>query len=280
MPEAAKGEERPEYPPSVFFWRQNHKLGNFGDALTLVLQRRLFSDKCKFAAGELHLIGSVITENRITGVLTSAKTDGNESCKPIFWGCGKKTGLPLADHLHAPCTFLGVRGVGSRDALNLPMDTPLGDTALLLPSIYTPQPCAATTGKVLWIPHFFSRDPGPDDLIGCPDHVVMRPSIPNTVEACEAFIDAIASARFVMANAMHAAVVALAYGVPFAFWSGSQIDHPFKWRDFTSGLGFELGFSQTYNDGVTMYDAVRPDRFMAQKDMSALLSVAPFELRV
>lgn len=129
----------------------------------------------------------------------------------------------------------------TRDALGLPRAaTPLGDTALLLPGFYSPRHDARTAGKVLWVPHFHYEDPTPEALDQTPDRCVIRPAIPNTVDACERFIDAIASAEFVMANAMHAAVVALAYGVPFAFWSGSEIDHPLKWAGLSSGVGFSL----------------------------------------
>jgi hypothetical protein len=267
--------------PSVFFWRQEEEIGNFGDALTLLYRERLFTDRCLFGAGSLHLVGSVITPHR----LKQAKRDGYRpndwQGRAIFWGCGKKDGDPLAPELQRGAIFLGVRGTLSRDALGLPRAaTPLGDTALLLPRFYTPRPDARTAGRVLWVPHFHHEDPTPEALAETPDHCVMRPAIPNTVEACERFVDAIASARFVMANAMHAAVVALAYGVPFAFWRGSAINHPFKWADFTSGVGFDLPFCDSVQEGRALFERVRPDRAFAEVNLKPLLDVAPYQPRI
>lgn len=145
--------------------------------------------------------------------------------------------------------------------------------------MYQPRHDPETTGKVLWVPHFHHEDPSEAELESCPDYVVKRPAIPNTVEACERFIDAIASAHFVMANAMHAAVVALAYGVPFAFWSGSGINISFKWRDLTSAFGLELEFHKTFHKAQAAFDAVRPDRAFAELDLSPLLAQTPYPLR-
>ncbi|MFD1331507.1 polysaccharide pyruvyl transferase family protein [Methylopila musalis] len=268
-----------ETPKDVFFWRQDERLGNFGDALTLVLLDRLFEGSCLYPDHAIHLIGSVITAARTKAVLREAKRAGDETRRLLFWGCGKKDGLALDEEAHRRCTFLGVRGVLTREALGLGRDTPLGDPALLLPRIYRPTTHPATSGRVLWVPHVHFGDPTPEDLDGCPDHVVMRPDIPNTAQDCERFIDAIASARFVMANAMHAAIVALAYGVPFAFWSGSGVNAPFKWADFTSAFGVELDFHRTYAGALAAYDRTRPDRAVAELDLTPLLKVAPYRLR-
>jgi hypothetical protein len=185
-------------------------------------------------------------------------------------------------------------GVGARDAATLPVHgraggpvpqcigpaeidaPPLGDTALLLPRFYRPKPDAEAAGKVLWVPHVHHPDPGEADLADCPDYLIKRPAIPNSAEACERFIDSIASARFVMANAMHAAVVALAYGVPFAFWGGRAVNHPFKWADFTSAVGFEMEFYNGFCNGLRAFERIRPDRCFSAMDLNPLLDVAPF----
>ena len=43
-------------------------------------------------------------------------------------------------------------------------------------------------------------------------------------------IAAIVAAEFVLAGALHAAVVACAYDVPFAYYDSGDIDLPFKCR--------------------------------------------------
>lgn len=264
---------------SVFHWRSKELLGNFGDALTLLYQECMLDQLCLFKSGTIHLVGSVISVDRVTYCRRHGYSAHDGLGRAVFWGCGKKNADPLPADLARRAIFLGIRGVHSREALSLPRDTPMGDTALLLPRFYTPKVDARTSGKVLWVPHVHHPELEPSDFEGCLDPVVMSPAIPNTAEACRLFIDSIASARFVMANAMHAAVVALAYGVPFAFWGGRYINHPFKWQDFASGLGFEMPFAMSYAEGQSIFERIRPDRYYATWDPVPLMDVAPFRMR-
>jgi hypothetical protein len=264
--------------PDIFFWRQNKEIGNFGDSLTLLYEKYMVDHYHDDHPTSLHLVGSVITENHIGKIMHHAKRHDRPP-RAVFWGCGKKNGDPLSPQQQAICTFHGVRGLLSRDALQLPRTTPLGDTALLLPRFYQPAPDMVTSGKTVWVPHFNNPDPSPEEMDRSPDPILVRPAMPNDAASVERLVGAIASARFVMANAMHAAIVALAYGVPFAFWDGAKIDHPFKWADFASGVGFDLPFVQTQAQGLAAYDRARPDRAYAEMDLAPLLAVAPFAVR-
>ena len=264
---------------SVFHWRSKDALGNFGDALTLLYLARMFEGPCLFRTGTVHLVGSVVSDRQISATSRRGSQVNGGLGRAIFWGCGKRDARLLSPITERRAIFLGIRGEHSRIALDLPRNTPRGDTALLLPKFYTPGTHARTVGKVLWVPHVHHPKVTPDILGTDMDSVVMSPAIPNTVAACEEFIDAIASARFVMANAMHAAVVALAYGVPFAFWDGKYLDVPFKWQDFASGLGFTLPFAPSLDEGMRLYEQVRPDRFMSAWDPVPLMEVAPYNFR-
>ncbi|WPB84742.1 polysaccharide pyruvyl transferase family protein [Sediminicoccus rosea] len=264
----------------VKFWLQDQAIGNFGDALALVYRDLMFTNECRFSHGTLYLVGSVIEPGRIKAAQRNGFKPEDGRGQAIFWGCGLQNAKPLSAELLTSCFFLGVRGAHSRDVLGLPKYTPLGDTALLLPRFYQPKHDPAVAGKVLWVHHLRHTAPTAEDLESCPDSVVMSPATENTTEACLRFIDAIASAKFVMANAMHAAIVALAYGVPFAFWSGTGVNYPFKWGDFTSGVGFELGFARSYAEGVALYDQTRPDRAWQSMNLDPLLKMAPFNLKV
>lgn len=263
----------------VFYWRQDQPLGNFGDALTVLLLDRLFEPDGPFDDVDLHLIGSVITKHRISNVIEAGLARNDRDSKAVFWGCGKKDALPLSRAAQRRCIFLAVRGPMTRDALGLAPSTPMGDSALLLPRIYQPGVDTSTAGKVLWVPHTHSEDPTAAELEGCDDFIVRRPEIPNSTEACMRFIDGIASARFVMANAMHAAIVALAYGVPFAFWSGSRIDNPFKWADFATGVGFTMDFSPSYPEGKRAFENASPMEAFSRMNTEALLEVAPLRVK-
>ncbi|MBS7546129.1 polysaccharide pyruvyl transferase family protein [Ancylobacter oerskovii] len=264
---------------SIFHWRAKETLGNFGDALTLLYQARMFEGPCLFRTGTVHLVGSVISDRQIAKTSARGPHEDAGPGRAVFWGCGKRDAKPLPPLAERRAIFLGIRGEHSRLALDLPRNTPLGDTALLLPKFYTPAVNPETAGKVLWVPHVHHPKVTVETLGTDMDSVIMSPAIPNTVAACEAFIDAIASARFVMANAMHAAVVALAYGVPFAFWSGKYLDVPFKWQDFASGVGFTLPFAPSLAEGMRLFEEVRPDRFMAEWDPAPLMEVAPYRFR-
>ena len=264
----------------VKFWRQEQAIGNFGDALALVYRDLMFTPECRFSHGTLYLVGSVIEPGRIKAARRTGFVTDDEAGQAIFWGCGLQQAKPLPDELLLNCFFLGVRGALTRDLLGLPKSTPLGDTALLLPRFYQPRLDPATAGKVVWVNHLNYAPPTEQDLQGCPDSVVLSPATENTTEACLRFIDAIASAKFVMANAMHPAIIALAYGTPFAFWGGSGINYPFKWRDFSSGVGFDLRFAASYAEGVALYDEARPDLAWGKTELDGLLKVAPFRLKL
>jgi hypothetical protein len=52
-------------------------------------------------------------------------------------------------------------------------------------------------------------------------------------------VDRIVASSFVLAGALHAAIIAQAYGIPWAAWAGSKIDCPAKWLDWFDYLGIE-----------------------------------------
>lgn len=265
--------------PRTFHWRDGHAFGNFGDALTLLYKDLFFEGPSLVRAGTIHLVGSVITENRLNEGRRNGFSVNDEAGRSVFWGCGKKDGAAIAQPLIDTAIFLGVRGALTRDALGLAATTPLGDTALLLPRFYEPRHQPESYGKVLWVPHIHHPALRDEDIAG-PDACLIRsPAIPNTVEAVADFIDTIASASFVMANAMHAAVVAMAYGVPFAFWSGRYVNVPFKWQDLTSAMGFDMPFASDFAQAERIYDRVRPDQAFANWDPEPLMAVAPFRLK-
>ena len=264
----------------VRYWREGEKIGNFGDSLSLVYMDLMFTQRCSYTFGDIYLVGSVIDAKRINEARCSGFVQGDGRGQAIFWGCGARSQRPLEGTGLSNVQFHGVRGELTRKALGLPIGTPIGDTALLLPRFYTPKPHNDAAGKVLWIPHFRHPDPTDMDKKDCPDLLVMRPNIENSTEGCLDMIDAICSSSFVMANAMHAAIIACAYGIPFAFWGGTEINYPFKWSDFSSALGFNMPFAMSFAEGMEIYNRIRPDIAMSNFNGDPLLAVAPFEPRL
>jgi hypothetical protein len=91
-------------------------------------------------------------------------------------------------------------------------------------------------------------------------------------------LDKIASASFVLTGALHAAIIACAYGRPFAFWDNGHVDIPFKWWDFASSVNILCVFVRNVNEGRRSYrDAITPR--MRIPSLSPILEACPFFIR-
>jgi hypothetical protein len=258
-------------PANVAYWRRGEPIANFGDYLTELLYAGLFHGPTKYPQARIHLLGSVIARDWFK----QAAEHGFR--RVVFWGCGLRRPKLLSRAAFRRAVLLGVRGPLSRDWLDLPAATPLGDPALILPRIYMPRTDAAVAGRTICMPHFLD-DTGEDTLLaGTGADLVLRPNIQANLADCERLIDALASARFVLAGALHGAIVAHAYGVPFAFYRAPSIDIPFKWQDFAASIGFDCAFVDTVAEGEAFYDANRGRA--SQCSVDGLLDVAPFPLR-
>jgi len=219
-------------------WLHDRRIGNFGDALNPVLLRCLGFEAAGSQATDtmnrgrcLFAIGSVLSDWHI-----------QRSAPGIdVWGSGWR-GEPISAQLIPRLTIHAVRGPRTAAALGCP-GVPLGDPALLLPRFH-PRPQRSVGGTALLIPHYLERHTPNAAAVGCDE--VLRPrvrqrgrwigwSLPSPTD----FIHQIASADFVLTGALHGAIVAQAYGVPWAGWSGSKIDCPIKWLDWFDYLGIE-----------------------------------------
>lgn len=219
-------------------WLHDRRIGNFGDALNLVLLRSLGFEVAGSQALEtvnrgrcLFAIGSVISDWHI-----------QRSAREIdVWGSGWR-GEPIAGVLMSRLTIHAVRGPRTAAALGCP-GVPLGDPALLMPRFH-PAPQRSGKGTALLVPHYLERRTPAPDAVGC--NAVLRPrvrqrgrwigwSLPTPLE----FVDQIATADFVLTGALHGAIIAQAYGIPWAAWAGSTIDCPTKWLDWFDYLGIE-----------------------------------------
>lgn len=170
------------------------------------------------------------------------------------WSCGYggQLNFKLSDY-EGSCTVHAVRGPMTRDHLRLPEDTPLGDSALLLPHLHP----IRNTGKggVIYVPHFESRD-------GLPRDTLESIGAERLVDICclrEEFasrLEAIVTAGFVLTSSLHGAIFAQAYGVPWALCCppGSKHNMPFKWEDWCAYLGVKLRFCRHLDDAVAWWD--------------------------
>ena len=234
------------------------------------MNRALLAPFC--GAGVYRLIGSAIETNLIRHDLSTAPDDPHI----IYWCCGMRDTGPIASDLLQHCTFAGVRGPMTRDRLGLPETTPIGDPGLFLPLLHKPDIDAAPgVGKTVCMPHFSQR--GEHALARATGaDMILSPAVRSEDELL-ALIDAIASADFVLTGSLHGAIVACAYGRPFAFWDSGFIDIPFKWADFAASIGVEAAFATTIDEGRACYQAMKSR--MGLPLLSPILGACPFAVR-
>jgi hypothetical protein len=263
---------------------------NFGDYLPELLAQ-VFLLQPRIDADAYRLIGSVIEPEWIRRDLR--RTTGTESGCVAFWGCGKRDATPLPAHVQARCRFFGVRGPATRDALGLPADTVLGDPGLLAPLMHTPVPAPETAGRAICIPHIEDTKSDAEllALSGAEDtksdaellalsgaEQVLRPSVRADEASLRRMLDRIAAAGFVLTASLHGAIVACAYGRPFAFWDNGHVDVVFKWQDFAASIGVPCLFATDLEQGRAAYAQTLAPR-IALPRLAPILDVCPFAVR-
>lgn len=243
----------------IRYWLQGEGVQNFGDFLSEYLLRHLFYPQPGLGR-ELRLIGSCLDDWFVEAASTSRDSGdgGLEGSGPIFWGCGLRRADGLSPGRRSSAEILSVRGPLTRDALRLDVSVPIGDPALLLPALYRPAARRDADATTLLVPHFHETRSDREllALTGC--SAIQRPNIPNDLAAITEFIDRINAADFVLCGAMHAAIIAAAYGRPFAFWDSGDVDLPFKWQDFAASVSMPCLFHADLSAAWSHYQAIAP----------------------
>jgi succinoglycan biosynthesis protein ExoV len=140
------------------------------------------------------------------------------------------------------CVY-GVRGPLTAQLLDLPREAVLTDPAILLadhPRWRGPRPESSggaddASGKVIFVPHWKSIRFGQWQAACELAHI-------DFVDPCgdaREVIDRIAGARLVVAESMHAAIIADALRVPWVPVVLSREVAPFKWADWAATVGLE-----------------------------------------
>jgi glycosyltransferase involved in cell wall biosynthesis len=266
---------------NIAYWLKNHPIQNFGDFLSEYFMARLFLGPVP-RRNVVHLVGSCIFDGRVMETArlrteSAADRTSPQVGKVVFWGCGARDADALTPKYRPHAEILAVRGPLTRAALGLPDSTPAADPALLLPALYQPRPAAAL-GQTICVPHFLDRRSDQELLHLSNCNAVVRTNIAATMEAIEAVIDAIAGAKFVLSASLHGAIVAAAYGIPFAFWVNGEIDAPFKWRDFAASLKIPCEFVPELEQGQRVYNTLIAPA-LSLPPLWPLLAVAPLAVR-
>ena len=247
---------------------------NFGDYLPELLAKE-FMLHPRVEADIYRLIGSVIDTVWILRDLRH--TIGTQNGRVAFWCCGMRSNALLDPAVHAMCSFFGVRGPFTRDRLGLPADTIMGDPGLLAPLFHAPSKLQEYVNRSVCIPHIHDTKTDSELLRLSGAELVLRPEIPATEHALRQILDMIASVSFVLTGALHGAILACAYGRPFAFWDNGHVDISFKWHDFASSVNIPCVFAKSVEEGREIYQAVSPQ--MRIPPLSPILEVCPFFIR-
>lgn len=262
----------------IIYWRKGMERQNFGDFLTEVFLRKIVRNpvRSKVKADKFRLIGSVIEEPIIWMDLEEHLKKETSQSIIAYWGCGARNLTPLSPGVLERCNFFGVRGPLTRDLLSLPQDTVIGDPAILLPLIYKPEVKSAKK-QTISISHFQDKiSPCELQAMTKTDKVVDIGISPNLGDIFK-LIDEIVSADFVLTGALHAAVVAYAYDVPFAYLDTGFIDNPFKWEDFSTSISIPTLFVKTVEQGQKIYEDNRKQ--IRKLPLLPILNVCPFKVK-
>jgi succinoglycan biosynthesis protein ExoV len=215
---------------------------NFGDDLNRWLWSRLQRFSLDEDDGTLLLgIGTVISQ----ALIPSAK-------KYIVLSSGVGYNAPPAGFGGTEWEILSVRGPLTADVLQLPPEKAIVDGAVLLRLLPECEPLPASErAGIVFMPHFASMPVG------------------NWKQVCEIagieFLDPLADsqntvqrirkARLVIADAMHAAIVADALRVPWIPVVLSPQSNSFKWLDWT--LSLSLPYNPTTLPPSTLLESIR-----------------------
>ena len=224
----------------IYEWKLDGDIRNFGDALPEVLFPQMILAEWENDPETMYFpIGSVICNEVMDETLRQGFT-------PVFMNCGWR-GEELDDDLVAQCEFLGARGPHTQEELaRHGIDVEVtGDPAYSLPQLYAK---GAPNALAMVVRHIKdNHDYNKDSIFELKADALFSPVVDTHQDILD-MIQKISGARFVLAGSMHAAMVAHAYGVPFAPLMSDYIDCPSKWFDWFAQA--DLGNPVFVNDVV------------------------------
>jgi hypothetical protein len=194
-----------------------------------------------------------------------------------------------------------VRGPITHRRFNLAATVPMGDPGLLLPWLCSF--AANDHGRTIVIPHFrrtyaltaaercrrTSCEMLVPTQVRFDDMPNVRRKLRGQVETflgqailsidCPTLMEAvaqIAGASFVLTGSLHGAILAQAYGVPWAAYYDGYVDTLPKWYDWAAYLGTELDFVRNLAEGEKWW--ARYGRHGKVRDLRPLLAAFPYEI--
>ena len=208
--------------------------GNFGDELNRWLWPRVIGN-CISGFGHHGDTGSNANNpNDILfyGIGTLLDDRIPQQAEKIIFGSGCGYGNRLKTIDHARVFF--VRGKHTARALNLPPEKGLTDPAILLRHFFPVVADQERIHEVSVIPHYSSVK-GNFWRQAC-DDLQLNYIDPRSTDI-QAVVAEISSSKLIIAEAMHGAIVADAFRVPWIAISSVKETNDFKWCDWCESLG-------------------------------------------
>lgn len=177
--------------------------------------------------------------------------------QPVFVGCGW-TGEELSQELVESSLFVGCRGPMTQTALwECGVDVPVTDDPIYeLPKLF---PKGSATGLALAVAGLSQKiGYSKDDMFDLKADKLLSTAVTKRGETIK-LLEMISGSRFVLSGSLSAAIVAHAYGIPFAVMDPETDDTLTRWEDWfqAADLG-EVIFVQDVFDGREWYnDCVR-----------------------
>lgn len=210
--------------------------GNFGDELNRWLWPRLFNGA---VTGFGHHGIETREENQTESLLfygIGTILDDRIPVEPrkIIFGSGFGYGDPISNLKN--CEIIFVRGSKTAKAIGVPAEKALTDPAVLLRHFFPVVSMEERIHDVSFMPHH-STTAGSFWESACKDSGINYIS-PMGFDV-ETVVKEISSSRLVIAEAMHAAIVADAFRVPWIPVTSVPETNPFKWQDWCESLDLE-----------------------------------------
>lgn len=204
----------------LFYWAGEKDIKNFGDEINPYLWKKLLkglldNDEDTILIG----IGTILNENipncRMKAIFSSGVGYGNGRFK-------------LDNSYKIYC----VRGPLSAKALGIDIKYAITDGALLMRDIYRPTE-SVNTSKYSYMPHWERHSQEMMDI--CRNIGINY--IDPTEECVESVINKISASEILLTEAMHGAIIADTYRVPWVPIRSSKYILDFKWNDWCMSLG-------------------------------------------
>lgn len=208
-----------------------YKGANFGDAINPIVFEKLLPNFFDGNSDELFVgIGSIL-----------GWVNPDKDCKRIIifssgFADGDETTYGKSPKLDERYEVLCVRGQLTAKKLGIPVDKAISDGALLLPVLF-PYQNVTKKYEFSYMPHVGSLDvyDGWKELCeSCGIHLIDPKNNPFEV------IQEMTETKILLTEAMHGAIVADAYRIPWIPVKTIKTINDFKWRDYlgTVGLAF------------------------------------------